>query len=45
MSSFTDLEYGNDNFGGIRNELTEALADQGVGMGVHSGGGIVEDQG
>ena len=35
---------GNDNFSGIRDELAEALADQRVGPGVHSGGGIVQDQ-
>ena len=35
---------GNDDLGGIRDELAEALADQGVGPGVHSGSGIVEDQ-
>ena len=35
---------GNNQFGGVRNFLPKRLADQGVGMGVHRAGGIVENQ-
>src|SRR5699024_4685403 len=34
----------NDDLGGLRDELTEPLADQGVGLGVHRAGGVVQDQ-
>ena len=34
----------NDDLGGLGNELTEPLADQGVGLGVHRAGGVVQDQ-
>ncbi|CAN4049019.1 HTH-type transcriptional regulator immR, partial [Dysosmobacter welbionis] len=35
---------GDDELGGIRDLLQKRFADQGVGLGVHGGGGVVQDQ-
>src|SRR5699024_778093 len=35
---------GNDNLGGVGDLLQKRLADHGVGVGIHGGGGIVENQ-
>ena len=35
---------GDDDLGGLRNELSEAFADQGVGTGINGAGGVVQDQ-